>query len=129
MGLVHSGAMLHITDLATMHAAFAAAFTAGDLDALVSFYEPDGAIGPAPGIVLAGHDGIRAALAQFMSPGAILEMRTDRILESGGMALLQGQWTLKRPDGSQMTGRNREVARRQADGRWLFVLDDPGVGE
>jgi uncharacterized protein (TIGR02246 family) len=114
---------------AEMHPRFAAAFNAGDLDALVRFYETDGAIAPAPGLVLAGHEGIRTALSQFMGGEPVLEMITERILENNGLAMLQGRWTLRRADGSQMSGRNREVIRKQADGSWLFVLDDPGVGE
>ena len=52
---------------------------------------------------------------------------------AGELALLQGKWVLlgTGPDGAEMhsEGRNTETVRRQADGRWLFVIDNPGVAE
>jgi len=47
---------------------------------------------------------------------------------AGGLAMLHGKWTLTGtgPDGTQIRreGRNTETARLQADGRWLFVIDN-----
>jgi ketosteroid isomerase-like protein len=47
----------------------------------------------------------------------------------GEIALLFSDWTLSAtdPDGHaiEMAGRTSDVARRQSDGSWLFVIDDP----
>jgi ketosteroid isomerase-like protein len=45
------------------------------------------------------------------------------------LAVLYNDWTMaaKAPDGNpfEMTGKAVEVVRRQPDGSWRFVLDDP----
>ena len=51
------------------------------------------------------------------------------MVESGDMALLHSRWTLKgtAPDGSpvEMAMQGTEVVRRQVNGNWLFVIDNP----
>ena len=48
---------------------------------------------------------------------------------SGDIALTQNKWTIKtiEPDGSPIegTGISAEVIRRQADGSWKFIIDNP----
>jgi ketosteroid isomerase-like protein len=48
-------------------------------------------------------------------------------IEAGDLALLRGEWQLKGtgPDGRSLetAGNDIEVARRQADGTWRFVID------
>ena len=85
---------------------------------------------PAPGIVARGHDQIRTALAQYMAAGRSIEMETTLVLDTGeGLAMLNGKWRLNGigPDGApiEMNGSNSEVVRRQPDGRWLFLVDNP----
>jgi ketosteroid isomerase-like protein len=47
------------------------------------------------------------------------------------MTSLRWQLTATGPDGSpiSMTGHSAEVARRQPDGSWRFVIDNPFVAE
>ena len=51
------------------------------------------------------------------------------VVESGDTALLHSRWTLKGtgPDGSpvEMEMQGTEIVRRQANGNWLFVIDNP----
>jgi ketosteroid isomerase-like protein len=50
-------------------------------------------------------------------------------VHSGDVALLRSKWSLAGtgPDGKPvaMSGNGTEVVRRQADGTWLFVIDNP----
>jgi ketosteroid isomerase-like protein len=50
-------------------------------------------------------------------------------IQNDDLALLRGEGTLKGtgPDGKpvEMSGKNVEVARRQPNGEWLFVIDHP----
>ena len=55
---------------------------------------------------------------------------TSKMLgQCNDIALMTGRWTLSGigADGKpvQMTGQSAEVARRQPDGSWLFVVDAP----
>ena len=51
----------------------------------------------------------------------------------GGLALLRAKWnaTGTGPDGKPMTvsGNSTEVVRRQPDGTWRFVIDNPHGAE
>jgi uncharacterized protein (TIGR02246 family) len=108
---------------------FSAAPNAGDIEALMRLYEPQAALRPAPGQVAQGTAAIRAALTGFLRMKPQLAV-TSRLLGQGNdIALMTGRWTLKGTgaDGNpvQMTGQSAEVARRQPDGSWLFVVDAP----
>jgi len=58
-----------------------------------------------------------------------LDLRVTRVLEAGGLALVAGNWSFTgtAPDGSavNLTGHNADVLRRQPDGTWRFVIDNP----
>ena len=111
-----------------LHAAFQDAFNRHDLDALAALYEPD-AVLLLGGVRVQGTEAIRTAYETVLILRPIIEMRTVSATRAGDLALLRGQWTWRAaaPDGTIVSreGRNAETARRQADGRWLFVIDDP----
>ena len=108
---------------------FAAALNAGDLEALVRLYEPQAALRPAPDQVVQGHAAIRDALTGFLQMKPAIELTPKILGECSDIALVSAHWTLKGTgaDGKpvQMTGSSVEVARRQADGTWLFAIDTP----
>ena len=116
-----------------VHPAFEKAFNAGDLDGLVALYEKDATLVPQPGSPVTGHDAIREAYQGYLALRPSIRLETVAIYESGGSALLHGRWTLKGsgPDGAavEMSGRNSEVVRRQPDGSWLFLIDNPFTPE
>ena len=104
---------------------------AGDVESALTLYEPDAAFVVEPGKVVTGKDAIREVLSGVlaMKPTISIEVKA---VESGDLALLYGSWSLSgtNPDGSAVndTGKSREVARRQPNGDWLFVIDDPNGG-
>ncbi len=53
-----------------------------------------------------------------------MAMRTRYVMEAGDLALLGSEWTLTAGD-QTMSAVSTEVARRQPDGGWLYVLDRP----
>jgi uncharacterized protein (TIGR02246 family) len=111
-----------------IHTLFLDAFNRADVDSLVALYEPDAVLATRSGPAI-GHEGIRAAYQQILAGGGRMELETRSVLESGdGLAVLHGAWTLYRND-STISGLSTEVVRRQADGRWLFVLDEPRTPE
>ena len=91
----------------------------GDLDGLVELYEPGAVLAFPPGEVIAGHDAIRDAYAALLAnrPAFTGEPRP---------ALSNGDWALTStglPDG----GATAEVAHRQPDGTWRWVIDQPRI--
>ena len=106
-----------------IHALFEHAFNSGDVEAILALYEP-GAVLVAGGKPVTGHDGIRDAFNVFLSSGARMKLETQAVIESGeGLAVLHGAWSLGPPSATQ--GLSTEVVRRQPDGSWMFVIDNP----
>jgi uncharacterized protein (TIGR02246 family) len=111
------------------HRVFGEAFNAGDADALLALYAPDASLVPQPGQVVSGTAALRAALAGFLALRGQMTLETRAVVVAGDLAQTHGQWTLTGtgPDGSalQMAGRSAEVLRRQPDGTWRCVIDNP----
>jgi ketosteroid isomerase-like protein len=61
--------------------------------------------------------------------GAKLQANKKRVLYSGNLALLITEWTLVGTDPSgksiNLAGRGTIVFRRQPDGNWLMVIENP----
>ena len=108
------------------HALLAAAFAAGDLDALVELYE-DGAtlIVPPEGRRVSGRDAIRAAVEPTVALRPRFRSDVVEKLETDGLALTHARWTAVSADGGELGGRGTVVSRRQPDGSWRIVLDNP----
>jgi ketosteroid isomerase-like protein len=103
-----------------------------DLEGLIGLYEPDAAF-QTPAGVITGHAAIRAALAEFVALGPTMNGEIQKVIEVDGTALLINRWTLEgtAPDGSpvQMAGVSSDIMRRQPDGSWRVLVDDPwGAG-
>jgi uncharacterized protein (TIGR02246 family) len=108
-----------------VHSLFAAYATAGDVEGLASLFEPDALMVPEPGVEARGAEQVLATCAYLCSMKARFEVHTDAVHVAGDLALMTNTWTATMPDGETMGGRTTEVARRQPDGRWLAVIDDP----
>ncbi|MGH7206800.1 MAG: YybH family protein [Nitrospiraceae bacterium] len=112
-----------------MHKLFVSAFNSGNLESLMTLYEPDARLVPQPGQISTGRDAIRQAILQFLELKGTMQVATRYVLHGQGIALLSGQWHLKgtAPDGKsiEMGGKSVEVARQQVTGDWLLVIDHP----
>ena len=101
----------------------------GSLESLMPLYESDAAFASEPGSLTRGAAGVRGALAAFISMKGELELEVTRVLEVADLALVIGVWSFEGtgPDGDpvRLTARNADVLRRQADGSWRFVIDNP----
>lgn len=93
---------------------------AGDVDGLVALYEPDAVVAFPPGSLQTGHAEIRKMYEQFVA--AVPELSPGKQhppLVSGDLAM-----TVATQTNGDLTV---EVARRQPDGSWLWVLDQPAL--
>jgi ketosteroid isomerase-like protein len=109
---------------------FSAAFNAGDVDGLVSLYEPTAPLLAHTGEIIAAPEARRAYVIEMLSLGARIDLRTSKVEVNGDLALVFSPWSLTatNPDGSplRMAGDSVVVLRRQQDGMWRFAIDDPG---
>jgi uncharacterized protein (TIGR02246 family) len=101
----------------------------GHLDALMTLYEPEAAFAAQPGSLKHGLSGVRESLAGFIAMKGTLDLNVTRVLEVSDLALVTGVWSFTGtgPDGEpvKLTAHNADVLRRQADGSWRFVIDNP----
>lgn len=117
------------TDPADLDRLFAERANAGDVDGLVALYEPTAALLRPDGTAAVGHEAIRTELQGLVTGKMRLVMNIDRVVRTGDVATVYNDWvgTGTGPDGKpvSMKGGAIEVARRQEDGTWRYVLDDP----
>jgi ketosteroid isomerase-like protein len=106
-----------------------AGINSGDLESLMPLYERDAAFAAQPGVLAHGAAGIGEALVGFISMNGTLDLEVTRVLEVDDLALVIGVWSFEGtgPDGEpvQLSARNADVLRRQPDGTWRFVIDNP----
>lgn len=109
---------------------FAERLNAGDLDGLVALYEPRATFVPQEGEPATGVEAIRHSLLPFLAMKPKLKMNVTKVVSAGGdVAVLYNDWSMSAtgPDGGpiNLTGKALEIVRRQSDGTWLLVVDDP----
>lgn len=115
---------------AELHGLFAQHFNRGDLDAILSLYEPDATYLATPGERIEGTAAIGEMLGPTLAGKPQIEMTTRFSFPIGDIALLNSHWhaTAGRESpasGAVIEGSGTEIARRQTGGNWLYVLDAP----
>jgi uncharacterized protein (TIGR02246 family) len=115
MGAIHPGEASKL---------FEARFAAGDLDGLMELYEEDAVFTNAQGAHV-GSEAVRTVLGGYLSTGASIAMNDSVAFEAGDLALVHWSWTMSFPDGRMAEGATAEVLRRQEDGSWKFIIDNP----
>lgn len=115
---------MHAFEPAEASTLFERYFADGDLDGLMSLYEDD-AVFPTPHGTSTGPDEIRATLKAYLDSGAELQFGKSLVFSVGDLALIHTPWTMQMPDGSTSEGATAEVVRRQSDGSWKYVIDNP----
>lgn len=106
---------------------FARYFNAGDLEALMSLYEPAALLFPRPGAAQSGTEAIQDSLGAMIDSGAKIELRVRRVHVVGDLALISNDSTVSgvTPGGDPVISTSTEIARRGSDGSWRYVIDDP----
>jgi ketosteroid isomerase-like protein len=102
---------------------FAQSMKSGDLDAVLALYEPGASMPNQQGEVRSGADAIRQDIAPLVAMKPDITIQTDKVILADDIALSHSRWSMAGP--APMSGRAVEVARRQPDDSWLYVIDDP----
>ena len=109
--------------------ALAAAYQTGRVESLLELYEPGAVLVDKDGAEHRGSDAIARELAGLVALGGTMMSANRYTLVHGEHALLSAEWRVESQDANGaplvVSGRSAEVARRQADGRWLYVVDHP----
>jgi uncharacterized protein (TIGR02246 family) len=109
---------------------FGERLNAGDVDGLVALYEPGATLVREDGSAATGTAAIRAELTGFLALRPRIAMHVVRVVTGGGdVAVLHNDWQATGADAEgravAFAGGASEIVRRQRDGSWRFVIDDP----
>jgi ketosteroid isomerase-like protein len=102
---------------------------AGDLDSLMTLYEPLACFASQPGQLAKSPDGIRESLRGFIDMNGKLDLKVKRVLKASDLALVTSEWSFSGTgsDGKHVdiTSKSADVLRQRPDGTWRFVIDNP----
>lgn len=109
--------------------AMTTAFNSGDIEGIMRTYEPAAVVLGMPGEPVQGDALLRAMFTRFISARAQFTFEGHDVVVAGDLAVHLTPWKMAGlgPGGSPISGSGLSVAvlRRQADGRWLMVIDNP----
>jgi ketosteroid isomerase-like protein len=110
-----------------LHELFIRRVNAQDLDGLIDLYELDCVFADLDGMgnEHSGHGPLRDFLGGFLAITSEFSATHHKGFVCGDLALLSLSWHAVFKSGGEGTGISAEVARRQADGSWKFVIDEP----
>ena len=105
------------------------AFQVGDIPAILRAYEPGAVVIGEPGKPLTGEAALRAMFAGFIAVKPKFTYAGHDVVIADDLALHLAPWQMDgvAPDGTavKQNGLSVAVLRRQPDGRWLMVIDQP----
>jgi ketosteroid isomerase-like protein len=106
-----------------------AAFQNADLENVMSAYETNAVVVFEPGRPVSDPAVVRATFQQWFAMAPRFEFAGHEVLVAGDLAVHISPWKMKgkAADGSpiEQSGLSVAVLRRQPDGRWLMVIDNP----
>jgi ketosteroid isomerase-like protein len=101
----------------------------GNLDSLLTLYEPLACFASQPGKLAKTPEGIRESLRSFINMNGILDLSVKRVLKANDLALVITEWSFSGTGPNRkpvhMTAKSADVLRQQPDGTWRFVIDNP----
>ena len=104
-------------------------FNKGNISFLMTLYENGACFASKPGQTEKDLKNIRQSLQSFIDVRSKLEAKVKRVLQANDLTLLITEWSINgtRPDGESinLTGRGTVILRRQSDGNWLMVIENP----
>jgi len=100
-----------------------------DIDVVMRTYEESAVVLFEPGSPVSGAIAIKAAFEDSLAVNPHFDFGKHEVIIAGDIALHLTPWTMigKTPDGHSInqSGLSAAVLRKQADGEWLMVIDNP----
>jgi ketosteroid isomerase-like protein len=95
----------------------------GDLDSVLSVYDPEAVFLNQSREVTKGLNALRQQLAPLAATKARFDFTIKQVIQAGDIALMHTHWTISGPEPMKVYA--IEVARRQQDGSWRWLIGDP----
>ncbi|WP_120498184.1 SgcJ/EcaC family oxidoreductase [Kiloniella sp. EL199] len=110
-----------------------AAVAAGDIEGVLATFEPNGVLVGEPGMIAKGTPALRETFKQFIAINPKITIINHDVIQADDIAIHSSTWKMSglAPDGSliEQSGFSVVVLRKQPDGRWLMVIDNPFAGQ
>ena len=104
-------------------------FTAGDIPAVMQSYTEDAVVMMYPEQPVTGHAPLSDAFAEFASISPVFTYSGHEVIVAGDTAVHFAPWSMEGTDpaGNPVSGTGLSVAilKRQSDGGWKMVIDNP----
>lgn len=101
----------------------------GNLESLMALYEAEACFATQPGQLAKNPESIRDSLRNFIDLKGKLDLKVKRVLQASDLALVITEWSVSGTgtDGKpvNLSANSADVLRRQSDGTWRFVIDNP----
>jgi uncharacterized protein (TIGR02246 family) len=100
-----------------------------DIDGVLASYESNAVIAFEPGKPVSGSDVLRKGFDGFFALNPKFTYSAHEVFVNGNLAIHIAPWKMigRTPDGKevQQQGLSVAVLRKQSDGKWLMVFDNP----
>ena len=105
------------------------AFQKGDIDTVMSSYEPAATVLFEPGNPVSNAAQLRDMFTAMSAVNPVFTYSGHDVIINGDIAIHTAPWSMtgRGPDGADIaqSGLSVAVLRRQADGNWKMVIDNP----
>jgi ketosteroid isomerase-like protein len=95
----------------------------GDIDSVLSVYDPHVVFLNRERVPRLGLAELRQELEPFAATKTNFDFTSKRIIKAGDIALMHTDWHISGPE--PLSVHAIEVARRQPDGTWRWLIGDP----
>ena len=104
-------------------------FNAGDTEGLLSMYEDGALLLLEPTSTPEECRDLRSVVQTYLDMKGTITIEASSELVVGDLALMHSRWRFEVPDDEPLVSVSAEVARRQQDGTWKYVIDNPYAGD
>jgi ketosteroid isomerase-like protein len=93
----------------------------GDLESVLTLYDPEAVFLNESGDAVEGEE-LKRELAPLAAARTSFDFKVKQVIRSGDVALVHTEWKMTSPQQRSLYA--IEVARRQADGSWRWLIGD-----
>ena len=102
---------------------------AGDAEGLLSMYEDGALLLLEPTSTVEECQDLRSGVQTYLDMEGTITIEASSELVVGDLALIHSRWRFEVPGEEPQVAVSAEVARRQPDGTWKYVIDNPYAGD